>query len=129
MNTWPPTLPQNPYFEFGIEQVAGLLGPEEKNNPVRIRTYPESEAVFRFRQLTLAQIQTLRTFYDVTLNQCAPFSAPWLHDVGFDFHFIRLTDSPSVSRNGRLWDVEIKVEIIAGVPMSGGIVNYWMPEV
>ena len=128
MNTWPLVLPQDPYFDYSADPVSGLLSADENNNPVRTRTYPESEAVFRFRQLTLAQVQTLRTFYDVTLNQCAPFTAPWLPEIGCDFHFLRLTAPPSVTRNGRLWDVEIKVEIIAGVPMSDGLVNYWLPE-
>ena len=128
MDAWPSTLPQAPFRNFGVDIDSGLLEPDEKNNPIRTRTYQEHEASFRFTQLTVAQLQALRTFYNVTLNQCAPFSAPWLSALGFDFHFLRFTDPPAFAKNGKNWDVDIKVEIIAGVPMADGFVSYWLPE-
>jgi hypothetical protein len=126
MNTWPSTLPQDPFFNFDGTPSNGLTSkPEESNNPIRTRTYPEHEAGFSFKQLTIAQIQTLRTFYDVTLNQTGPFSAPWLPDIGYDNHFLRLTSPPQITKNERNFDVQISVEIICGVPMVGGNVAYW----
>ena len=115
MIAWPSTLPQAPYFEGSIEPGAGLLKDTEQNSPIRTRTYPEHEATFAFKQLTMAQMQALRTFWDVTLNQCAPFSAPWLPALGFDFHFCRMTAPPQLVKNERNFDATIAVEIIAGV--------------
>jgi hypothetical protein len=129
MNFWPLTLPQYPYFDFNASVMEGLLSPDESNNPIRTRTYPEHEATYKFRQLSLSQLNIFKEFYNTTLNQCAPFSAPWLSLCGYNFHFLRFTESPAFALNGRLWDIEIKVEIIAHVPINDGFVDYWLPEI
>ena len=126
MQSWPSTLPQIPYLDFDTEQVSGLAQADESNNPYRTRTYPESEGTFQFKQLTVTQWQTLRTFYDVALNQCAPFSAPWLPTCGYDHHFARFTEAPTAAKNEKSWDATIKIEIISGVPMDGTDIAYWV---
>ena len=126
MNAWPSTLPQSPLREFDSTQTSGLAKEDELNNPYRIRTYPEYSANFQFQQATLAQKQALWYFYDVTLNQGAPFSAPWLTDSGYEFHFLRFAGPPSSVANDGLWDLAITVEIIAMVPMSDSNVSYWV---
>lgn len=124
MLPWPVSLPQAPAHEFSIEQVSGLLSAESPLTGERTRTYPDHEATFIFKQLTTAQLQTLRSFYDDGLNSTAPFAASWLTSIGFNHHFCQFNSPPSAVRNGRFWDVSINVRIVAGVPVDGETINY-----
>jgi hypothetical protein len=127
MNVWPLTLPQAPFRDFDASPATGLTShPDESNNPIRTRTYPEHEVEFAFKQLTLAQLQAFRTFYDDTLNQTGPFSAPWLPDAGYVNHFLRIVPPPKITKNGRNFDVQIVVEVVCSVPMTGGNIAYWI---
>jgi hypothetical protein len=126
MQSWPSTLPQDPYYNHDGVLSAGLTNkPDESNNPIRTRTYPEHEGNFSFKQMTLTQILILRTFYDVILNQVGPFSAPWLPYSGYHNHFLRFSAAPKIAKNEGNFDVQISVEIICGVPMAGSNVAYW----
>lgn len=130
MQAWLASLPQSPYHQFEGAQVAGLNDPESTLFPVRTRTYPEHTETFTFRRLTVAQFQAFRAWWDVTLNQCAPFSAPWLAAAGYSHHFCRFdAESPwEATVNGLRVDLTIRVEIIAGVPLDGGVIAYWTPD-
>lgn len=130
MHAWPATLPQSPYYQFDGAQSAGLLDSENRLYPVRTRTYPEHTETFTFRRMPVAQFQLFRTWWDTTLNQCAPFSAPWLAAAGYSHHFCRFAaESPwEAAMNGIKLDLTITVEIIAGVPMDGGNVAYWVGD-
>jgi hypothetical protein len=125
MNAWPSTLPQAPYRNYSIEQVAGVSSVDDDLSQVRTRTYPEHEGKFQFRQCSVSQFQAMRTFYDTTLNQRLPFSAPWLPALGFDHHFCQFIEPPSATRNQRRFDISISVLIIAGVPVDeSGDITY-----
>ena len=126
MQTWPSTLPQSPFTDENSEPSSGLLSPEEKNNPIRIRTYPEKGVTFRFEGLTAEELQLLITFYNVTLNQSAPFSAPWLASIGFPNFFLRFSAPPKFVEADGVFDVDVTFEAVAGVPVSGGVA-YWLP--
>lgn len=124
MIEWPVTLPQMPFQSYNISPAAGLAKPEETSNPYRTRTYPEWTGPFKF-WMTPAQVPLIRDFYDTTLNQIAPFTAPWLDQIGFTHHFARMTSAPQLSCNGTGWEVTINIEIIASVPRDGdGIITY-----
>ena len=124
MLAWPSTLPQEPYYEGNVEPDSGLLKDTESNSPIRTRTYPEQKASFVFKQMTRTQMQALRIFWNTTLNQSAPFSAPWLSGFGFTFHFCRMVAPPQIIKNERNFDITIAVEIIAGVPLNGTAIVY-----
>jgi hypothetical protein len=127
MSSWPSSLPQLPYINFDTDVVAGLTSvPNEMNNPLRTRTYPEHEAVFSFKQLTSAQLTTLKEFYDIILNQTAAFSADWLVLIGYNHHFLRFLSPPRISKNERFFDIQISVEIISSVPIVSGNIEYWV---
>lgn len=129
MQAWPADLPQQPRAEADVQQSTGLLDPDARIYPVRTRTYPEHSATFVFPQITAAQFQAFRSWWDGTLNQCAPFSAPWLVLLGLDHHFCRFDpDGPwSVALSGALLDLTINVEIIADVPTADGSPAYYLP--
>lgn len=94
--------------------------------PVRTRTYPEYSDSYMFRRLTVEQFQAFRAWWDVTLNQCAPFTAPWLALVGYSHHFCRFdAEQPwEATMHGTWFDLTIRVEVIATVPMVDGSVAY-----
>ncbi len=128
MEAWPSSLPQAPYYQFSGAQTSGLQDPEVVLYPVRTRTYPEQAETFTFRRLTIAQFQAFRTWWDTTLNQCAPFSAPWLVSNGFSHHFCRFdAETPwEATLNGARMDLSIKVEIIAGMPVVNGAYAWYL---
>lgn len=130
MQVWLSTLPQSPYYRFKGAQASGLNDPESTLFPVRTRTYPEHTETFTFRQLTVAQFQAFRAWWDVTLNQCAPFTAPWLETIGYSHHFCRFdAESPwEAALNGFRFDLTITVEIIATMPLVAGNNAWYMPE-
>lgn len=119
MDAWPLTLPQAPDHEFQGEIAAGLSAAADELSQRRTRTYPEIEATFVFRKCTAAQLQALRTFYDDTLNQTKPFTAPWLVDAGFAHHFCQFSDMPSAVRSGLKFDISVPLTIISSVPVNG----------
>ena len=119
MESWPGTLPQRVLNNFEIEPRCGLVDDGEVRNPERNRTYPERDATFQVF-MTLAQLEIFKTFWNVTLNQAAPFTAPWLEPLGYSFHFLRFRDVPKwVNAGGGYWSVSLPVEIIAGVESDG----------
>lgn len=125
MIAWPSTLPQVPADEFSFALVGGLSSTEDELSQRRTRTYPEVEEKFLFEQCTAQQLQALRTFYDATLNQRAPFSAPWLEAAGFAHHFCQFTGPPSAEMVGLYFNITINVLIISGVPVDGlGVITY-----
>lgn len=125
MIQWPATLPQAPFRQYSHALAAGLSSESDELSQRRTRTYPESEVEFQFKQLTTPQLQALRSFYDVDLNQTAPFSSPWLPSAGFTHHFCQFTAPPEAKRNGLRWDVSVSLLIIAGVPTdSEGNITY-----
>lgn len=123
MIAWPAALPQAPLWDYGTEPVAGLADPEEARNPVRTRTYPEHEAVFRF-SLSTTQWAALRAWYTGALNEAGPFGAPWLAALGYEHHFCRFAAPPAARSDGLRWLAELTLEIIALAP-EGGV---WLPE-
>lgn len=129
MVSWPENLPQRVLADFEIAPRDGLNDDEEERNPERTRTYPERDATFKVL-MTLAQVQVFRTFWDTTLNQCAPFTAPWLESMGYEFHFLRFLEAPSwANTGGGRWTVTLPVEIIAGVETDeSGNPAIYMPE-
>lgn len=129
-STWPSALPQAPYYRYEGQQVNGLLDTETFLATQRTRTYPEESASFTFVQLTAAQFQTFRAWWDVTLNQCAPFTAPWLEAISTLPYFCRFDpESPwSATINGFGIDLTINIELVAGVPKTDeGDIDYWLP--
>jgi hypothetical protein len=130
MESWPSTLPQSPYHQHDGAQSSGMLNPDERLYPVRIRTYAEHAVTFQFRRLTVAQLQIFRTWWDVTLNQCASFTAPWLVSAGYEHHFCRFdAESPwEATMSGKRMDLNIKVEIIATMPEVDGLNAWYLPE-
>ena len=130
MEAWPSSLPQAPYYQFNGTQTSGLQDPEEILYPVRTRTYPEHVQTFTFRRLTIDQFQAFRAWWDTTLNQCAPFSAPWLESAGLSHHFCRFdAESPwEATMTGTRLDLSIKVEIIATMPLKNGAHAWYLPE-
>lgn len=128
MHAWPAALPQAPHHRFSGVHASGLLDAENRLYPVRTRTYPERRMSFVFRRLTVAQFQTFRGWWDETLNQCAPFTAPWLAAAGYSHHCCQLdAEQPwEVAMEGRHLHLTITALIIAGVPMDGGNVAYWV---
>lgn len=129
MEAWPSSLPQKVSAEFDISFANGLNSEDAEINPERTRTYPERETTLKVI-MTLEQLSTFRTFWDTTLNQGAPFTAPWLEAMGFAFHFLRFVDAPSWENSGGgYWTVSLPVEIIAGVETdSGGDPEIYPPE-
>ncbi|MBM9615304.1 hypothetical protein JWJ90_13550 [Desulfobulbus rhabdoformis] len=127
MEVWPSTLPQAPHIDYSGQQLNGLLDPEERVNPMRTRTYPEYTRQFTFKGLTTTQFQTFRAWWDETLNQCAPFTAPWLEAVGLAHHFLRFNEeSPwTATMDGYGLDLTITVEVIATVADSA---LYWVED-
>lgn len=112
MESWPSDLPQNVLSDFSSEMSAGLAVDGETRNPQRTRTYPEFEATFTFF-MTLAQLTSFRTWWDTTLNQSVPFTAPWLDACGFDSHFLRFIDAPTWStKHPGYFTVDLPVEIL-----------------
>ena len=128
MISWPTTLPQCPHQEYELTPASGLSSPEDQQSPVRTRTYPEHDGVFHFRSLSVAQQQALRTFYDVTLNQTSPWSAPWLPFVGLTHHFCLFDADKAIQWQGRRGgkaDATLAILIVAGVPVdAGGNITY-----
>ena len=125
MISWPSSLPQMPERNYTTGLLSGLSSFEETLYVSRTRTYPEESAKFSFRQCTILQVQTLRNFYDVTLNQKAPFAAPWLEPVGYLHHFCQFVSPPTVSAMGFKFDISIDVLIISGVPIDAdGNITY-----
>lgn len=131
MEAWPGVLPQAPFYQYNGAQSSGLLDPEETLYPVRTRTYPEHTRQFIFRQLTVSQFQAFRAWWDATLNQCAPFTAPWLATIGLDHHFCRFdTEQPwEAAMNGKRIDLTINVEVIATMPVEAGLNAWYPPEI
>lgn len=119
-STWPLTLPQAPYYRYDGQQINGLLDTETFLATQRTRTYPEESASFTFMQLTAAQFQTFRAWWDTTLNQCAPFTAPWLEAISTLPYFCRFDpESPwSATVNGFGIDLTINIELVVGVPKN-----------
>ena len=126
MITWPNTLPQSPGVDFSISYSEGLLKESEQNSPVRTRTYPEKTSSFTFEGLTNTQADTLRNFWGTSLNQSAPFIAPWLSSLESNPVFSRFISPPSFTKNDLSWDVTVSLEIITSVPLANNAVNYWV---
>ena len=129
MEAWPGSLPQKVKGNYSIEPRCGLMDEDEIRNPQRLRTYPEYDATFSMI-MDSDQLSTFRAWWNDTLNQCAPFTAPWLDSLGFDFHFLRLTKTPSWKLTGvDHFTVTLPVEIIAGVEInSDGDPEIYAPE-
>lgn len=130
MEAWPSSLPQKIKADYSIEPRCGLVDEDEERNPQRLRTYPEYDATVSVL-MTTDQLKIFRAWWDETLNQCAPFTAPWLETLGFNFHFLRFTDSPpSWKLTGvRHWTITLPVEIIAGVETNDdGETEIYGPE-
>jgi hypothetical protein len=129
MEAWPSSLPQSVLVDYEIEPRCGLTDEKETRNSERNRTYPERDATFQM-VMTAAQVQTFRSWWDGTLNQCAPFTAPWLEGLGYSFHFLRFREDPSWSNMGvGYWTVTLPVEIIAGVETTAeGDPVVYVPE-
>jgi hypothetical protein len=114
VEAWPGTLPQTIKADYNIEPRAGMADEDEERNPQRTRTYPEYDATFSVF-MNNTQKDEFRAWWDNTLNQSAPFTAPWLDLLGFEFYFLRFTDTPSwKGSGGAYWTVTLPVEIIAG---------------
>lgn len=125
MIAWPESLPQCPAREFQLVPINGQADAEEQLSPYRVRTYPEHSATFSFKALSTEEMQALRTFYDLTLNQCAPFTAPWLPQCGLEHHFCQCSGPPTIERTGTHWSVSLPVVIYSGVPMDeAGNITY-----
>ena len=126
MQVWPSSLSQSPMVDFEHETISGLLVPDETNNPVRNRTYPEKQHTITFEGMSAGDMVVFRNFYDVTCNQGSAFSAPWLSSIGLANKFLRFIDTPpKFTGNDGYFDLEITVEVIAGVPLVNGAVAYW----
>lgn len=126
MEVWPTTLPiPEPTFDSELE--AGLADTEEILNPIRTRTYPERSSKFHM-VVSAAQFFLLRTFYKTTLCDGQElFTADWLIDIGFSFHRLRFIKAYRTTLlEGLSWDVNMDLEIIAGVPFDGSDVIYWI---
>ena len=116
---WPIILPQVPQYAYVTNLKTGLTSPDEIINPIRNRTYPEHDANFTF-YMTAAQFGYLLAFYEVTLNQCAIFTAPWLQTIGFESSLARIISAPKGTRlaEGK-WMVTINIEIIKRLDEGG----------
>ncbi len=125
IETWPAGLPV-PQKKFNAQLRSGLADDQEQINSIRIRTYPERESNFSLT-LTQAQFETLRTFYETTLNGGGMlFEADWLTEAGFAFHRLRFLKPFEASLNGGMvWEVKMNLEIIAGVPFEDIDSAYW----
>ena len=125
METWPASLPK-PQKKFNAQLRSGLADDQEQINSQRTRTYPERESNF-ILILTQTQLETLRTFYETTLNGGGMlFEADWLTEAGFAFHRLRFLKPFEASLNGgMMWEVKMNLEIIAGVPFDGADPAYW----
>jgi len=125
MNAWPSSVNQAPARNFTKAISCGLSSGEDELSQRRTRTYPECEASFTFPQCTLAQFHAIRGFYNDTLNQVLPFTAPWLEAAGFYHHFCTFSSAPKASLSGFNLDVSINVIVFSGVPVDGnGTVIY-----
>lgn len=124
MISWPSDLPQQPNYGHSKRLVSGLSSETDELSPRRTRTYPDYEATYEFRQLTLTQFTRFRVFYDEDLNQRAPFSAPWLPAAGFPHHFCQFAEAPTAQRNNGRFDVTVSLRIISGVPETDGEISY-----
>lgn len=125
METWPSSLPV-PKNKFNTQLRAGLADDQEQINSQRTRTYPEWESNFNL-VLTQLQFETLQIFYQITLNNGGKlFEADWLTDAGFTFHRLRFLNSFIANfQDGLYWEVNMNLEIIAGVPFDGPDPAYW----
>ena len=125
METWPVSLPK-PQKKFNAQLRSGLADDQEQINSQRTRTYPERESNF-ILILTQTQLETLRTFYETTLNGGGMlFEADWLTEAGFAFHRLRFLKPFETSLNGgMMWEVKMNLEIIAGMPFDGADPAYW----
>jgi len=122
MIVWPITLPPAPYASFEIKVVDALTTDEYGLVSERKRTYPDHEGKFAFRMCP-SHLPILKTFYDVTLNQVKPFSAPWLVTAGFPNH-CAIMEKPELSFKSTWWEVSIQIRIVALVPRLNGNINY-----
>lgn len=122
MIAWPANLPQCPHHQYELTPISGVSSADDQQSPFRARTYPEFVGVFNFQALTVDQQNALRVFYEMTLNQVAPFSAPWLPYAGLSHHFCRFAaDRDAIQwqgRRGKRADATISVIVIAGVPVD-----------
>ena len=119
MDSWPTGMRQYPEKEFESTPYSGISSDEDELTQFRTRTYPEYNASFVFKQCSTEQFLALRVFYNTTLNQTKPFSAPWLPAAGFDHHFCSFSNPPRAARSGLKWDLTIEVIIHSGVPVDG----------
>jgi len=125
MDAWPLSFKQSPEREYNLTPACGLSSGEDELSQRRTRTYPEFKATFTFKQCTAAQLQTLKIFYNTTLNQTKPFTAPWLASAGFTHHFCVFASAPSAQLSGYGWDISISLILIATVPLDDeGVVVY-----
>lgn len=129
MEAWPSTLPQRVMVDYEIDFRTGLCDEGETRNPQRLRTHSEREATFQIF-VTAAELETFKTFWNTTLNQSAPFTAPWLESMGYEYHFLRFLEAPGWTHSGgNYWVVSLPVEIIANVETdSEGDPAIWIPE-
>lgn len=112
METWPADLPQKIQSSFELKLRSGLVEESEERNPLRNRTYPEYEATFSLTMSTV-QLTSFLLWWENTLNQTAPFLAPWLILIGFSSHFLKFTSTPSWKNvTPNYWEVSLPVEII-----------------
>lgn len=131
MDSWPSELPQSIFPDYEMTPRCGLKDSTEYRSPVRNRTYPEWAATFTM-VVSSSQLAVFRSFYNYTICQSGPFSAPWLDTLGFDFHVVRfLDDGPSWESSAAVgyWRLRLPLEIIAGVELdSGGDPDIYPPE-
>lgn len=118
MIAWPSTLPQTPQHPYSISSTCGVSSEQDELSQARTRTYPEKEATFVFKQLTITQFQALRTFYNVTLNQTLPFSVPWKDLIHSNSYFCQFLEPPKISIEGVGYNASIRVLLIATVPVN-----------
>lgn len=127
MINWPAALPQSPAKDYEEEMESGVNDPEQDLYAERTRTYAERSMKFSFR-LSMAEWGLLRGFYiHGTSYGQAPFTAPWLTKIGFDFYFCRFLEPPTLKGDNKIegkFNAEISVEVIAGVPMDGDVITY-----
>jgi len=123
MIVWPVSLPPMPYSSYRTEVVNAVDDGDNDLYQERKRTYPDHVGDFTFKMCP-SHMPILKTFYDTTLNQNNPFSAPWLITAGFPNHCMVMDRPPKMVFKITWWEVSISVRIIHLVPRDNGAITY-----